>query len=74
MIDTKCYSDRTCNSFVGLSCQGFTCQCDLKKKYWSETENKCVNLLRYDEHGCSSDKHCLNSDTQTLACINHKCN
>ena len=74
IINSACYSDQSCNNLLDLTCQSFTCQCAFRQKYWSETENKCVNLLKYDEHGCTSDEQCLSSDIQTLACINQRCN
>ena len=70
MFNTKCYSDRTCNSFVGLTCQNFTCQCDLNNKYWSYSENKCVNMIGYTELGCTSDKQCF----ANLFCDSGMCN
>ena len=52
-------SNRTCNSFLGLSCQESKCQCDSTQKYWSKKENKCVNLMSYGETGCNLDHECI---------------
>ena len=71
LANTNCVSDRTCNNHLGLTCQYFKCQCDLNKKYWSKSENKCVDLFKYGEVGCESSNQCY----EDLICddFNGKC-
>jgi hypothetical protein len=56
--NTVCFTDWTCRTDLGLSCQAGLCQCSLLQ-FWYQ--NKCSDPLNYSNAGCTSDSHCLSS-------------
>jgi len=58
LINSKCESDRTCHTDLGLSCKDRKCVCNSKTSFWSHTQSKCIQFLKYGQIGCTSSQQC----------------
>ena len=60
---TTCSQPDACRSDLGLSCQGFLCQCNASIQFW--TGSMCIDFFNYDQGICSASNQCKSG----LVCV-----